>query len=90
MDALIKNTRTNEVRLVEMLEWHGGNKFHRWTLEDIADNLLKRIATKWPNAYKVVFNKDSNINIMAGNPAKCIFEIYTIFPLKDSDDSFLC
>lgn len=58
-------------------------------LNDMTDILLKRIATKWPTAYKIVFNKDSHIDIIVGNPTKYIFEINIIFPLKNSDDTFL-
>jgi hypothetical protein len=90
MDALITNTRTKEVRLVPMLEWHAGFNPNSITLEQVADRLIKRIACTYPKAYKLVLNKDTAIDIMAGNVTKCIFEIRRIENLKDYDDSFLC
>ena len=72
--------------------WSGmlGFNPNRVTLEQVADRLIKRIACTYPKAYKLVLNKDTAIDIMAGNVTKCIFEIRRIENLKDYDDSFLC
>ena len=90
MNALITNTRTKEVRLVEMLEWHAGCNPNRITLEQVADRLIKRISATYPKAYKLIYNADNHIDIMAGNVTKCVFEIRLIENLKDYDDTFLC
>ena len=89
MIALITNTRTKEVRHVDLVEWWAGQNPSTITLEQVADRLVKRIAATYPKAYKVVVH-DKLINIIAGNVTKCIFEVLMVEHLKDYDDSFLC
>ena len=98
MIALITNTRTKEVRHVDLVEWWAGQNPSTITLEQVADRLLKRIAATYPKADKVVVH-DKLINIIAGNvtkcgiqmvDTKCIFEVQMVEHLKDYDDSFLC
>ena len=90
MIALIVNTRTKEVRHVEMIEWHAGHYPNTITLEHVADRLIKLIAATYPKAYKFFVIPEKHINIMAGNTTKCIFEVKLIEALKDYDDDFLC
>ena len=88
MIALITNTRTKEVRYVDLIEWIPGWNPREITLEQVADRLVKQLASVYPKAYKLVHNRENSIDIMAGNITKCIFEIRAIEHIKDSDDSF--
>ena len=80
MSALITNTRTKEVRYVNL---------NTNTLEQIADRLITNIACTYPKAYKLVHNSENHISIMAGNITKCIFELHAVEHIEESDDSFL-
>lgn len=86
MFCLVTNTRTNEVRSIKLTEWTDGD--NPITLEQAADNLIKRISYKHPKAYKLIHNPNKHISIMAGNVTKCVFELQLVEPLKDYDDSF--
>ena len=89
MIALITNTRTKEVRYVDLVVWYPGWNPTTITLEHVADHFIKQIASIYPKAYKLVHNRENSIDIMAGNVTKCIFELRAVEHLKDSDDSFL-
>lgn len=90
MVALITNTRTKEHKVISLLEWYAGQNPTTITLEQAADRIIKRIACTYPKAYKLIHNRENHISIMAGDIAKCIFEIRAVGELQDYDDSFLC
>ena len=90
MFVLITNTRTKEVRYVDLVKWYPDCNSNTIALEQVADRLIKRIAATYPKAYKVVHNSQNHISIMAGNVTKCIFDIKAVEHLKDYDDTFLC
>lgn len=87
MIAIITNTRTNERKYINLIDWHSGFQF---TLEKVADKIIKRISAAYPKAHKRIFNRENHISIMAGNATTCIFEIRAVEELTDYDDSFLC
>ena len=90
MVALITNTRTKENRVISLEEYYPGWAPRQITLEQAADKILKRIASTYPKAHKLIHNRENHISIMAGNVTKCIFDIHVIEELNDYDDSFLC
>ena len=90
MVALITNERTKENKVISLLEYHAGRNPKQITLEQVADQIIKRIACTYPRAYKLIHNRENHISIMAGNVVKCIFDIHLVEELKDYDDSFLC
>lgn len=81
MVILITNNRTKENRVISLQG--------QITLEQAADQFIKRIACNYPKAYKLVHNRENHISIMAGHITKCIFDIHAVEELKDCDDSFL-
>ena len=89
MVALITNTRTKENKVISLLEWHAGHNPNTITLEQAADRIIKRIASTYPKAYKLVYNSGNHICIMGGDIPQCIFEIRAVEELRDYDDSFL-
>lgn len=96
MVALITNTRTKENKVITLFQCYPGWQPCPMSLEQAADQFIKRIACTYPYAWMIVHNVEKSIDIMAGNGvAKCIFEIRlveelkdSVEELKDSDDSF--
>jgi hypothetical protein len=87
MVALITNARTKEQKVISLLECPESH--NPIILEQVADQFIKRIASTYPKAYKIVHNRKNHISIIDGNVTKCIFDINMVEELNDCDDSFL-
>ena len=86
MATIIINTSTNKSKVINLNEWR--SSFNNFTLEKVADKIIKRISATYPKAYKKIYNRENHISIMACNAVTCIFEIRAVEELTDYDDSF--